>query len=172
MTPSMNDTDAAFTGRTPGAGAHAAALDTALDLALSRALSPPALPPGFERRLHERLAADRRLAASATAAQADIAAAVARARAEHAQQLAALRAGHVRLRRHTLAVVVGAAFTTGVVVAWALPWVRAVLGVDLGLLVPALAVAVGMVSGALAWVERFGWPSRAAFGPLRRFLSR
>ncbi|WP_374675274.1 hypothetical protein [Ideonella sp.] len=176
MDPPAPDGRAEPRGRTLDTADERQSADPVLDAALARVLVPPGLPPGFERRLHERVAAAAGAAhgvpAGPAGLRAEVAAAVAQARAEHERQLAALRAGHVRLQRHTLAVVVATAFTAGVLAAWALPWARAELGLDLGLLVPGLALAVGMVSGAVAWVDRLGWPSWAALRPLRRFLSR
>lgn len=125
------------------------ALDQRLDQALASALTAPALPPGFHARLHD-------------AVVAEMAGELARQRRaleeEHRRELAALRKGYVRLRRETLAVVLATAFTGGVLVTWAAPWLRAVLGVDLSLLLPLVAVSIGMAVGAGVWVERFGLP--------------
>ena len=121
----------------------------ALDQALAAALSAPALPAGFDTRLH---------AARAAEAAGDVARQRRRLEEEHARELAALRSGYVRVRRDTLAMVLGVAFTAGALVAWAVPWLRQTLGVDLSTMLPLLAVAVGMTAGATAWVERFGWP--------------
>jgi len=123
--------------------------DHRLDQALARMLPPPALPAGFHTRLRN-------------AVVADMAGELARQRqlleAQHQRELAALRKGYVRLRRETMAVVVAVAFTAGVLVTWAAPWLRAVLGVDLSLLLPLVAVGIGMAVGAGVWVERFGLP--------------
>lgn len=123
--------------------------DRRLDQALVHALAPPPLPTGFHARLHD-------------AVVAEMAGELARQRRqleeEHHRELAALRSGYVRLRRETLAVVLAAAFTGGVVVTWAAPWLRAWLGVDLSLLMPLVAVSLGMAVGAGVWVERFGLP--------------
>jgi hypothetical protein len=125
------------------------ALDHRLDQALAGALVPPALPAGFHARLRDEVVAE-------------MAGELARQRrvleAQHQRELAALRKGYVRLRRETLAVVLAVAFTGGVLVTWAAPWLRAVLGVDLSLLMPLVAVSLGMAVGAGVWVERFGLP--------------
>lgn len=125
------------------------ALDRRLDQALASALMPPALPAGFHARLRD-------------AVVAEMAGELARQRRvleeEHRRELAALRKGYVRLRRETLAVVLATAFTGGVLVTWAAPWLRGVLGVDLSLLLPLVAVSIGMAVGAGVWVERFGLP--------------
>lgn len=125
------------------------AFDQRLDKALASALTAPALPPGFHARLRD-------------AVVAEMAGELARQRRlleeEHRRELAALRTGYVRLRRETLAVVLATAFTGGVLVTWAAPWLRVVLGVDLSLLLPLVAVSLGMAVGAGVWVERFGLP--------------
>lgn len=123
--------------------------DRRLDQALARTLAAPALPDGFHARLRD-------------AVVAEMAGELARQRRqleeEHRRELAALRSGYVRLRRETLAVVLAVAFTGGVVVTWAAPWLRSWLGVDLSLLLPLVAVGIGMAVGAGVWVERFGLP--------------
>lgn len=129
--------------------AFADGLDHRLDQALASALPPPALPAGFHARLHDAVVAEMvgELARQRQALE-----------AQHRRELAALRTGYVRLRRDTLAVVLATAFTGGVVVTWAAPWLRAVLGVDLSMLLPLAAVGIGMAVGAGVWVERFGLP--------------
>jgi len=121
----------------------------ALDRALCVALHAPALPAGFDARLHAAFAAE---------AAGDLARLRSRLEEEHTRELAALRSGYVRLRRDTLAMVLAVAFTAGVVVTWALPWLHEQQGIDLSLLYPPLAVAIGMAAGAIVWVQRFGWP--------------
>lgn len=128
------------------------ALPGGLDAALGRALSPPPLPEGFHDRLQ---AAWRALAAEDLARQRRA------LEAEHARQLEALDRGYLRIKRDTLALVLAVAFTAGAVAAWALPWLRDVHGVDLSSLAPLVAVGIGMAAGALAWIDRLGWPSWA-----------
>jgi hypothetical protein len=127
------------------------ALARGLDAALGTALAPPVLPEGFHDRLH---ATWRALAAE------DLARQRITLENEHARQLEALQRGYVRLKRDTLALVLAVAFTTGATVAWALPWLRETHGIDLSSLAPLLAVGIGMATGAMAWVERFGLPWR------------
>lgn len=126
--------------------------DVLLDAALGRALAAPRLPEGFNDRLHAawraKLAED--LARQRLALEAD-----------HARRLEALERGYVRLKRDTLALVLAVAFATGAVAAWALPWLRETYGIDLSSLAPLLAVGIGMGAGALAWIDRLGWPSWA-----------
>ncbi|HEV8690444.1 MAG TPA: hypothetical protein VGQ91_09130 [Ideonella sp.] len=123
--------------------------DDALDSALAAALPVPPLPAGFDARLRRTLASE---------AAGDLARLRRRLEEEHARELAALRSGYVRLRRDTLATVLGVAFAAGAAVAWAVPWLREQQGVDLSTLLPLLAVAIGMAVGAGVWVDRFGWP--------------
>jgi len=124
-------------------------MDEALDQALCRALKPPRLPEGFAQRLHVRM--------QATDDTARLREALA---AEHARRLAALERGYVRLKRETLTMVIATAFTGGAVAAWAVPWLARTHGLDLSGLLPLLALAIGVASGAAVWVERFGLPWR------------
>jgi hypothetical protein len=125
------------------------ALPRGLDAALGRAWTTPSLPEGFHDRLH---AAWRALAAEDLARQRRA------LEAEHARQLEALDRGYLRIKRDTLALVLAVAFTAGAVTAWGLPWLREVHGIDLSSLAPLLAVGIGMAAGALAWIDRLGWP--------------
>ena len=134
-------------------------LNRALDQALARSLPAPTLPAGFHARLQ---------AALADEAVHDLARQRRELEAEHARQLALLQRGYVRMKRDTLAMVLAVAFSAGAVVHWALPWLRETAGIDLSELVPLIAVVIGLVAGASAWVERFGLPSGALRGLLRR----
>lgn len=127
------------------------ALNQALDHHLAQALGAPASPAG----LH---AAWRRAMAEAAAPEGARVRQRERLEAEHAHQLADLRSGYVRLRRDTLVMVLAIAFTAGAVAAWLVPWLRETQGVDVSVLLPLLAVAIGMAAGASVWVERFGLP--------------
>jgi hypothetical protein len=134
-------------------------LNRALDQVLARSLPAPTLPAGFHARLQ---------AALADEAAHDLARQRRELEAEHARQLALLQRGYVRMKRDTLAMVLAVAFSAGAVVHWALPWLRETAGIDLSELVPLIAVVIGLVAGASAWVERFGLPSGALRGLLRR----
>ena len=123
--------------------------DDALDRALAAALPTPSLPAGFAASLHTARAAEAAL---------DLARQRHRLEEEYERDLAALRSGYVRMRRDTLATVLGIAFAAGAVVAWGVPWLRATYGIDLSTLLPLLVLAAGLGAGATAWVERFGWP--------------
>lgn len=124
-------------------------LDPSLDRALRQALVPPALPAGF----HDRLQA-----AWARQAADDLTRQRRALETEHARRLEGLQRGYVRLRRDTLAMVLAVAFTAGAVATWAVPWLRETRGIDLSVLLPLLAVAIGMTAGAGVWVDRFGLP--------------
>jgi hypothetical protein len=133
--------------------------DDGLDRALAAALVPAPLPAGFETRLHAAVLAE--LAA-------DLAAQRRRLEDDHRRELARLQQGYVRVRRETLVTVLAVAFTAGAAVAWAAPWLRAVLGVDLSLVLPLAALAIGAAAGAGVWVQRLGWPGLPRLGWLRR----
>lgn len=75
---------------------------------------------------------------------------------EHRRTLAALRSGHVQMKRDTLALVVVIAFTTGACANLLVPWLSTVTGVGSAILVPVLALAIGLTTGFRVWWERFG----------------
>ncbi|MBT9596119.1 MAG: hypothetical protein IV094_09070 [Vitreoscilla sp.] len=128
--------------------------DDPLDRVLHAALPAPALPGGLRAAVR---AAVQREAADALALQR------AELEAERARQLAALRQGFVQIRRDTLAMVVGVAFTTGVLATVALPWLRSQLGLELSVLLPSLALTIGLAIGAGAWAQHLGgaaWHAR------------
>lgn len=122
-----------------------------LDHALAAALGSPPLPADFHARLN---AAWRRLTADELTRRRQL------AETEHAQQIDALRRGFVRLRWETLALIVAVAFTAGAGALWAMPRLRETLGVDLSTLMPSIALTIGLLSGAVVWIERFGLPWR------------
>jgi hypothetical protein len=131
----------------PGADLPDLATDQALDRALAAALLAPTLPATF--RLDLATAMHREALHDLTAQRAAL-------EADHAQERAALRAGHLRLRRDTLALVVGVAFTAGAVATAALPWLREWSGADAALLMPVLAVGLGLGTGWAVWMARQG----------------
>lgn len=96
-------------------------LDRVLDAALHRALAPPALRKGVRSDL---ITALRRLE------HADPAPMRERLEHEHRARLAALEMDFVRVRRSTLATLIGVAFAAGAATAIALPWLRAQFGPD------------------------------------------
>ncbi|MBS0388126.1 MAG: hypothetical protein JSR15_06560 [Proteobacteria bacterium] len=122
-------------------------LERALDAALARALVAPALPAGFRQQLRAAVAR----AAGAGASRAQLRAAVER---EHAEQLAALRSGYVRLRQRTLGTLVGAAFAAGLLLNFALPWIRAHYGDSGVFALPAIGAAIGVGLSLRAWWQR------------------
>jgi hypothetical protein len=117
----------------------------ALDAALKRALPPPALPSQFRARLQSALTRE---------AHANLSGARSRLELEQRERLAELEAGYLRLRRRTLGNLVGGAFTAGVAVALALPWLREILGADAALALSGLGTVVGLAIGIAFWAGR------------------
>lgn len=137
-------------------------VDDPLDQSLRTALHAPEVPPGLRRAVW---AAVQREASDALALQR------AELEAERVRQLAALRQGFVQIRRDTLAMVVGIAFTAGALATVALPWLRASFKVDLAVLLPALALTIGLAVGAGVWVQRLGGGgARTRWGQWRALL--
>lgn len=122
-------------------------LERALDAALARALTAPELPAGFRQQL--RAAAAR--AGEAGASRAQLRAAAER---EHAAQLADLRSGYVRLRQRTLGTLIGAAFAVGLLVNFALPWIKAHYGNGGVFALPAIGAAIGLALSLRVWWQR------------------
>jgi len=121
--------------------------ESSLDRALVAALPPPSLPNSFRTQLMALVQAEslhdlqaRRLALEE----------------EHQRALQGLRAGHVQLKRNTLALVVVIAFTAGACANLVLPWLSSATGVDGAIMVPLLALAIGMGTGFRVWWERLG----------------
>ena len=124
-----------------------AALERALDAALARALVAPEMPAGFRQQL--RAAAARAAVSSASRAQR-----LAAEEREHAAQLAELRSGYVRLRQRTLGTLVGAAFAAGLLLNFALPWIKAHYGEGGVYALPAIGAAIGIGLSLRAWWQR------------------
>jgi hypothetical protein len=121
------------------------ALERALDAALARALVAPELPMTFREQLR---------ASIARSAGADLEKQRAAAEREHAAQLADLRSGYVRLRQRTLGTLVGAAFAAGLLINFALPWIKANYGNTGVYALPAVGVAIGLGLSLRAWWQR------------------
>lgn len=119
----------------------------ALDSALGKVLTPPALPDGFRQQL---------MAAMLQDAAADLAARQATLEAEHARLLAGLKADHVRLRRDTLAIVVGSAFAAGAASMLLAPWLVEAWTLDTAWVGPVLASVLGLGLAGWAGLRRFG----------------
>ncbi|HXN11344.1 MAG TPA: hypothetical protein VN859_08880, partial [Steroidobacteraceae bacterium] len=66
----------------------------------------------------------------------------------------ALESGYLRLRRRTLATLVGGAFAAGAGVAVALPWLRASFGPNADLILVSLGAAIGLAIAAASWIDR------------------
>jgi hypothetical protein len=123
-------------------------LDAALDRALLRSLPRPELPPEFRARL---------LAARERAPAPEIAATLHQLESRHQEQLAALRRDYIRMRRRTLATLIGIAFAAGGAIEAALPWMTAALGSHSALLVPGLGSLAGLAIALTAWQRRAEW---------------
>jgi hypothetical protein len=120
-------------------------LERALDAALARALTAPELPAAFRQQLR---------AAVARSGSADRAQLRAAAEREHAAQLADMRSGFVRLRQRTLGTLIGASFAVGLLLNFALPWIKAHYG-DAGVFaLPAIGAAIGLALSLRAWWQR------------------
>lgn len=119
----------------------------ALDKALRAALPPPQLPGTFRTQLMALLQAqtlnDMELRRNML-------------EDEHRRALGVLRAGHVQLQRNTLALVVVIAFTAGACANLILPWLSSMTGVSSAVMVPLLALAIGIGTGFRVWWERLG----------------
>jgi hypothetical protein len=113
-----------------------------LDQALSRTVVPPPLPAHFRLNL---------MAAMQHDAMRDLQAQRDALQAEHQRQLAQVRQGYVRLRRETLAWVVGVAFASGALATQALPWLQGFTGADAATLMPTLATLAACVTGLGVW---------------------
>lgn len=120
-------------------------LERALDAALARALVAPELPAGFRQQLQ---------AATVRSAGADRAQLRAVAEREHAAQLADMRSGFVRLRQRTLGTLIGAAFAVGLLLNFALPWIKAHFGETGVFALPAIGAVVGLALSLRAWWQR------------------
>jgi len=123
--------------------------DEALDQVMVRTLVPPALPAGFRTRLQ---------AAMARSGADDLATRRAMLERERREQLAVFRGDTVRLRRQTIAALLGGAFVGGVVVTAALPWIRATFGAHSGLVLPLVGAGIALLVGAATWARRAGVP--------------
>lgn len=126
------------------------ALEQALDAALARALVAPELPAAFRAQLR---------AAVVRSTPADLARLRAAAEREHAARLAELHSGYVRLRQRTLGTLIGAAFAAGLLVNFALPWIKAHYGSNGVYALPAIGVAIGLALSLRAWWQRSNFAS-------------
>ena len=122
-------------------------LERALDAALARAFIAPGLPAGFRQQLRAAVARS----ADAMAGRAQRRAAAER---ELAEQLADLRSGYVRLRQRTLGTLIGVAFATGLLLNYALPWIKAHYGNSGVYALPAIGAAIGLGLSLRAWWQR------------------
>lgn len=123
----------------------------ALDSALARALAPPAVPAQFEAHLRAALARE---------SEAKLASSRSRFEREHRERLAVLEAGYIRLRRRTLAALIGSAFAAGLAVPVVLPWFNEHLGRYAPAVLAALGATIGLCIGAGSWVTAQRVPPR------------
>ncbi|MBQ0932093.1 hypothetical protein KAK07_19960 [Ideonella sp. 4Y16] len=125
-----------------------------LDHALQRQLPPPALPAGLTPRLHTALAQARQqraldeLRQRQTAREAELLAELARARAQ-------LRQRRWRDSAQVLGVAVAVSFASGALAVWTLPWWQPWLDQPPDLVLPLVALALGVGSATLA--ARANW---------------
>jgi hypothetical protein len=117
--------------------------ERALDAALSRTLTPPRAPPQLRERLR---------AAIARGEGAQIADMRLRFEREQRQRLAELREEYVWMRRGTLGMMVGGAFTAGAIAAITIPWLTANLGPVAPVIVASGGTAVGLWIGISSWL--------------------
>ena len=117
---------------------RSARLERALDEALRRALHPPEVPPGLRNRVQT---------AVSRSVGSDLKSLRERLEAERRRQLQDLEADYVRVRRSTVATLVGAAFVAGAAVTFAMPWLRAHFGpyTPIAITWGAVALGLGMV---------------------------
>ncbi len=122
-------------------------LERALDAALARTLTPPALPIGLRARVQAALA-------RGTDSDAELWTVRARIEREQREQLAELERSYVRLRRRTLATLIGAAFASGTAVALLLPWLTLRFGTYTPLVLAGGGAVAGLVLAAAILRER------------------
>ncbi|HEV2441940.1 MAG TPA: hypothetical protein VGT07_05430 [Steroidobacteraceae bacterium] len=121
----------------PGGG-----FERALDRALSRTLQPPRVSRDFRRCLH---------AALSRAGEADLSQLRSRLESERQAHLATLEAHYVRLRRWTLAAMIGAAFAAGAAATVALPWLERHVAEQAPLVLTSAGAAVSLAIAFLSW---------------------
>lgn len=123
------------------------ALEQALDHALTRSLRPPILSAAFRRGLE---------ATIARSGQSDHARLRAQLEREHRQLISELHSGYIRVSRGTLITLIAAAFTSGIALVVAMPWLTEQFGRNVVLVLSGIGAAVALVCGALTW-----WPRSA-----------
>lgn len=130
------------------------ALDRSLDAALAHALVAPSVPAGFRARVQ--LALTR--AAADDADGAALAQLRQRLESEQHQHLRELRAGYLRLRRRTLAVLIGGAFAAGASAALAMPWLTSHIGPSAPVVMSGIGALLGLAVAFGSWILRPGVP--------------
>ena len=122
-----------------------------LHVALQKTLTPPPLPEGFRARVMAHVLDDQLQQLEARKLAMEL---------EHAKALQQFRAGHVLMQRDTLALITVCAFAVGTCAHLAVPWINETFNLDSAVTVPMVALVIGLVTGASAWVERFGKPGK------------
>lgn len=124
--------------------------DQRLHMALQKALTPPPLHEGFRARVMAQVLDDQLQQLEARKLAMEL---------EHAKAMQKFRAGHILMQRDTLALITVCAFAVGTCAHLAVPWINETFNLDSTVTVPMVALVIGLVTGASAWVERFGKPS-------------
>ncbi|HEX4050416.1 MAG TPA: hypothetical protein VHY19_06025 [Steroidobacteraceae bacterium] len=123
------------------------ALDRALDAALTHALIAPDLPAGFRARV--KLALTRVAANDVDGIQ--LTQLRQRLEREQDQRLNDLQQCYLRLRRRTLAALIGGAFAAGAAAALAMPWLIGHIGPGAPLLLSAIGASLGLAIAFGSW---------------------
>jgi hypothetical protein len=121
--------------------------DTPLDQALRQIIVAPDLPAGFRQRL---------TAAIARSVPEDLASARQRLERERLEQLMELREASVRLKLKTLGALIGGAFTAGVGLALAWPWISATFAPHGDFALLAISVSIGLAIALTSWLQGTG----------------
>jgi hypothetical protein len=135
----------------------AGALDRALDAALEHTLVAPDLPAGFHARLQVALTRG----AAEDVDGLTFAQLRQRLEREQQQRLAGLQQGYLRLRRRTLAALVGGAFAAGAAAVLVMPWLASHIGPSAPLVMSAIGASLGLAIAFGSWWLNPGVPLRA-----------
>ena len=119
--------------------------DVQLDRALRRIIIAPDLPAGFRQRL---------TAAIARSAPEDVAGLRQRLERERLEQLMELHEDSMRLKLKTLGALIGGAFTAGVGLTLAWPWISATFAPHGDIALLTICVGIGLVIAVTSWLQR------------------
>lgn len=117
--------------------------DHIVDRALQQALRPAPLPEDFGARLMNAVLKEGVQDLQVKKRELDL---------EYEQTMRRLHRGHVRVQRDTLVMLLVVAFAAGACATVALPWLERVLGIDMAIALPMVALVTGLcsVAGLLA----------------------